>query len=124
MKFLILTLFFSSLFGVTININNDSLYTLKATIYSGSNVELTTLEVNPAHTIKWQDSFFDAKDYSKGPYTIVFTCPCGDEYGTVTRVPQNSTVYAQRARGRKKCGGDTQPDPHRDFEQNQPHYKH
>ncbi len=124
LAFVLFTLFFTSLYGVTIIINNDSLYTLNATIYSGSDVELTSLEVNASHVIKWQDSFFDAKDYSKGPYTIVFTCPNGDEYGTVTKVAQNATVYAQSSRGRKKCGADSQPKPHRDFERNQPHYKY
>lgn len=124
MKLLPFLFFFSTLYGVTININNDSIYTLNATIYSGTSAELATIEVRSAHSIKWQDSFFDAKDYSKGPYTIVFTCPNGDEYGTVSKVAQNSTVYAQRARGRKKCGPDSQPTPHRDFEKNQPHWKY
>ena len=124
MKFLPFFLFFSTLYAVTININNDSLYSLNAKIYSGSNVELTSIEIRPAHTVKWQDSFYDARDYTKGPYTIVFTCPNGDEYGIISKVAQNATVYAQRARGKKKCRGKSQPDLHRDFERNQPHWKY
>lgn len=51
--------------------------------------------------ITWSDSLFDAKDYSKGPFTIDFTCPNGDSYGTVSKVAQNTTIYAKRSRGRK-----------------------
>ncbi|MCB1072302.1 MAG: hypothetical protein KDK96_04275 [Chlamydiia bacterium] len=123
-KILPFFLLFSSLYAVTINIHNDSNYSLNATIYSGTNTELTSLEVRPAHMVKWQDSFYDAKDYTKGPYRIVFTCPNGDIYGTVSKVPPNSTVYAKRAQGKKKCGGDSDGRPHRDFEKNQPHWKY
>ncbi|QVL57814.1 MAG: hypothetical protein KFB93_01685 [Simkaniaceae bacterium] len=124
MKPLPFLLFFSTLFGVTINIHNDSIYTLNATIYSKTNIELTTVEIRPSHMITWSDSLFDAKDYSKGPFTIDFTCPNGDSYGTVSKVAQNTTIYAKRSRGRKKCGSDSQPKPHQDFEKNQPHWKY
>lgn len=124
MKMFPFFLFFSTLYGVTIHIHNDSLYSLNATIYSGTNDEVTSIEVRPSHMVKWQDSPYDARDYTKGPYRIVFTCPNGDNYGTVSNVPPNSTVYAKKARGKKKCGGDSDGDTHRDFHKNQPHWKY
>lgn len=123
-KLLPFFLLFSSLYAVTIHIHNDSSYTLNATIYSKANAELTSIEVRPAHMVKWQDSFYDAKDYTEGPYRIVFTCPNGETYGAVSNIPPNSTVYAKRARGKKKCGGDSDGGIHRDFEKNQPHWKY
>lgn len=71
------TLFSPLLFGVTITIENDSTYTLQATIYSASDEPLSDMEIPPNQSFKWQDSFFDSKDYSKGPFRVEFTCPNG-----------------------------------------------
>ncbi len=124
MKIFPLLLLFSSLYAATIHIHNDSPYSLNATIYSETNTELTSIEVHPGHMVKWQESFYDAKDYTKGPYRIVFTCPNGAVYGTVSKAAQNSTVYAKRARGKKKCRENAGRAPHRDFDNNQPHWKY
>ncbi len=124
MKYLPLLLLSISLHAITIQVTNDSSYTLHATIYSASDAELSSLVLSPKNTITWQDSFFDARDYAEGPFKVVFTCPDGDEYGTVTRIAQNATVRAQAARGPKRCGRNSQPDPHRDLDQAQPHHKY
>ena len=109
--------------AVTVDVYNDSPYTLHAKIYSAKDVELTDLTILSGHSIKWQDSLYDARDYTKGPFYVVFTCPNGDFFGKSSKVAQNFTVHAQRSRGPKKCGAHTQPDPHRDYDQFQPHSK-
>jgi hypothetical protein len=110
-----------SVFAARIDIYNDSTYTLEATIYSAKHAELASMTVTPRHTIKWQDSLFDARDYSKGPFYVVFTCPNGDFFGKSHRVGENATVQAMRSSGPKNCGSHTQPDPHRDDENRKPH---
>jgi len=122
MKLLTFFFLFSSLYGVTIH--NDSTYPLTATVYSKENRELTSIEIGPSHTVKWQDSFYGARAYTKGPYRIVFTCLNGDEYGTISKIARNAKVYAQRSRGRKRCAEDSKRKLHRDFEDNQPHWKY
>ncbi len=124
MKLLALTFLTSSLFAASITVYNDSPYFLTATIYSGKKAELTTLEIPKDHSVQWADGPFNSRDYTKGPYSVVFTCPNGDEYGTVSKIAENSTVYARRAIGRRKCNTEGQPDPHRDYHNNQPHWKY
>jgi hypothetical protein len=118
-KLLILIFLTSVLSAVTINVYNDSPYTLQAKIYSAKNKELSSMTVISGHSI----SYYDARDYTEGPFRVVFTCPNGDFYGKSSPVAQNSTVHAQRSRGPKKCGAHTQPEPHRDYDQLQPHIK-
>ncbi|MCB1107567.1 MAG: hypothetical protein KDK76_05690 [Chlamydiia bacterium] len=120
---LFLSLVSFSLYGTALYIYNDSPYTLNAKIFSKDHSEVASMSIASGHTLTWQDSLFDAKDYTEGPFSVVFTCPNGDEYGTVSSVAQNFTVYAQRSRGPKKCGDHTQPEPHRDYENLQPHTK-
>lgn len=124
MKAFIFTLLSSSLFAASITVLNDSSYFLNARIYSGSKELLTSLDIPKGHSIQWADGPFNSRDYSKGPYSVVFTCPNGDEYGTVSKIAENSTVYAKSAIGRKKCVEENQPKSHRDFEDNQPHWKY
>lgn len=81
------------------------------------------MTVISGHSIKWYDNYFNAKDYAKGPFRIIFTCPNGDFYGKSSPVGQNFTVHAQRTRGPKKCVVHSQPKPHRDYDQLQPHIK-
>ena len=123
LKTLIAFLFSLPLFAASVTVHNDSLYLLKADIYSKSKELLTTLEIPKDHSFQWVDGPYNSRDYTKGPYTVVFTCPNGDEYGVVSMIPENSTVYAQRATGRKRCAKESQPKPHRDFKDNQPHWK-
>lgn len=113
----------SVLSAVSIEVYNDSPYQLHAKIYSAEDKELSDLIVNSGHSIKWQDSYYDAQDYTKGPFYVVFTCPNGDYFGKSGKVSQNGRIHAMGARGPKKCGSHTQPDIHRDYDQLQPHYK-
>lgn len=122
-KLLLLLFLTSMLSAVAIDVYNDSPYTLQAKIYSAKNAELSSMTVISGHSIKWSDSYYDARDYSEGPFRVVFTCPNGDFYGKSSPVGQNSTVHAQRTRGPKKCGAHTQPEPHRDYDAQQPHTK-
>lgn len=114
----------STLHGITIDIHNDSSYTLHAKVYDAEEEKMTEVVIFPDNSMKYQDSLFDAKDYAKGPFKVVFTCPNGSEYGTVSHIAQNFTVYARSARGPKKCHSDSQPSPHRDFDRTLPHQKH
>ncbi|MCB1110296.1 MAG: hypothetical protein KDK64_04890 [Chlamydiia bacterium] len=119
--FLLFSFFLSA---ASIEIYNDSSYTLQAKIYTKTNVELSNMTVISGHYIKWQESPYNAKDYAKGPFYVIFSCPNGDFYGKSSIVAENSRVYAQRSRGPKKCGSHTQPDPHRDHEERPPHAKY
>ena len=114
----------SPLFGVKINVVNNSTYTLHAKIYDRDQNELASFELSPDHTNTWFDSLYNAKDYSKGPFSVHFTCPMGDNYGTVYRIMDGGTARAKAARGPKKCYSKSQPLPHRDWENNLPHSKY
>ena len=125
MKQILLPLFLilaAPLMGVTINVRNDSPYTLHAKVYTNFGHEMTDMVVSPGHSIKYQDSLFDARDYAKGPFKVIFTCPHGEEYGSVSNVSQNFTVYARASRGAKKCKAHSQPYPHRDETGSLPHH--
>lgn len=103
MKKFLLLFFFSTLSAESVLIYNDSIYTLTAQIISGGGDNLGGVTVLPKHQMRWTSSYQGLGVYSQTPYTIVFSCVEGEEYGITTNVPQGATVNAQSAQGRKYC---------------------
>lgn len=95
--------FFSGLHAASLQINNDSSYELTATVYSARGEFLAELTLPPSNSTQWRDSSQNASDWTAGPYSVVFTCPNGDEYGRVRRVNDGFSVYARHSIGPRYC---------------------
>ncbi|WP_316355749.1 hypothetical protein [Candidatus Neptunichlamydia sp. REUL1] len=100
-KLLLLLFLTSILSAIAIDVYNDSPYTLQAKIYSVKNVELSLMTVISSHSIKWSDSYYDAKDCSEGKFRVIFTCPNGDFYGKSSPVGQNNSTRSAHTRPEK-----------------------
>lgn len=93
-----------TLSAATIKIRNDSPYTLNATIYDVNDQIVGSSLINGnGHYYTWRDSSHGASDWTKGPFTVRFTCPGGAEYGRVYRVADGVTVFAKAAIGPRRC---------------------
>ena|SRR3990167_3116087 len=95
--------FFSVIHAASLQIKNDSSYELTATIYSARGEFLGELTIPPSNSTQWRDSYQNASDWTAGPYTVVFTCPNGEEFGRVRRVNDGFSVYARHSIGPKYC---------------------
>ena len=101
---LVFFLFFcSAIHAASLQINNDSSYNLTATIYSARGEYLAELSLPPRNSSQWRDSYHNASDWTAGPYTVVFTCENGEEFGRVKRVNDGFSVYARHSIGPRYC---------------------
>ena len=101
-------LFMSSLCADSINLFNDSEFTLKAQIYDASSALMGEFTLNPRDASQWSnDQNFGAEmsSSSKSPYVVNWICMSGGSYGSCNNVAAGSTVTAQG------CGGDQQCAP-------------
>jgi len=105
MKKLIFLLFPFALFADSVRMINDSPFKLRAIVLSATGVELGNAIIKPRTTHVWvtgQQGISNASDVAT-PYTVIFYCPDGKEYGLWTNVGQSQTVNAQGAEGPKIC---------------------
>lgn len=103
--FFLFLLFVSPLFGGSLTLINDSPFTLNALIISADGTSLFSTEVPPRKTKKWNSSedTFAPSTHSQTPYTVIWKCKSGKEYGIWVNVAQGSTVTAQGSTGDKIC---------------------
>jgi hypothetical protein len=95
-----------SLCADSINLFNDSEYTLKAVIYDANATMLGEFILNSRDATEWSnDQNYGAEMAyaSASPYTVNWTCLSGGPYGSCDNVAAGSTVTAQSCGGVQEC---------------------
>ncbi|CCB90195.1 hypothetical protein [Simkania negevensis] len=102
---LLLLCFFSAAtcFAASVVIYNDSIYPLKAEIYSADGSKMGAVEVQTQHQSSWQDPSPANTNYPLTPYTVIFSCKSGGQYGIVSGVNSGAWVTASQAQGQRFC---------------------
>ncbi len=103
-RFILFSLLFPIFcFTAAVTIYNDSAFPLTATILDATGQIKGKVTVAPQHQMKWQDSQQNITTFSETPFTVIFTCPDGTEFGVASGVPQSSFVSANSSSGRHYC---------------------
>ncbi|MDN3507489.1 MAG: hypothetical protein P0S94_01055 [Simkaniaceae bacterium] len=93
----------ASLFGGAVSIRNDSAFPLHAQILAADGSLLGAMTVHPQQQMTWQNSNLNAGNTPTTPYTVIFYCLEGKEFGIVNQVGVGATVLANSANGSKVC---------------------
>lgn len=112
MRFLVILpcLCISSLFAGSLRIMNDSPYTLSAEVLSADGVSQGKLTLGPQQQSTWQSFDSDNSVWSQTPYTVIFTCKTGKQYGVFSGAQQGATVNALSSTGNRYCEPEKQDD--------------
>lgn len=107
MKILVITALFClcspHCFGGSITVYNDSPFPLNATILAADGTKKANVHVMPQHTGTWNDPSPPNAVFSQTPYTVVFTCKNGKQFGVYSGASQGSWVTAMSAQGERFC---------------------
>lgn len=91
----------------TVNLFNDSPYTLKAQLYDANGNLLGEFTLNPRDATQWNDNWegvgSGTQYLSQVPYTINWYCMNGGTYGICENVAAGATVTAQSCGGDQEC---------------------
>lgn len=106
MKYLAL-LITSSLSASTLIVKNDSPSTLNAEIYSSQGKDLGSMTLTPGVDVQWLDPYGgQMQGFSTSPYTILWSCQSGKEFGVSYEVSAGSTSEASGSEGIRACQGE------------------
>lgn len=110
--FLVLCLFLTiPLLGGTVRIMNDSPFALHAEVVSADGQSKGKLFLNPQQQLTWTDSASSGTNvWSQTPYTVIFTCKNGKQFGVSSGIQQGGLVMALSSSGDRYC----QPDKKKD----------
>lgn len=118
MKFsgIVLFLLFQGVcFANSINLFNDSPYTLQAALYDASGTLMGEFVLNPRNASVWSDAqgdFGTDNQYAyQTPYSVNWKCMGGRAYGTCTNVAAGTLVTAQSCGGDQECDQQDQTQP-------------
>lgn len=105
MKFIFAFLLFgiTTLFAGSVRIMNDSPFPLNAEIIASDGSHKGKLSIAPQQQMTWQDSSSGAAVWSQTPYTVIFTCKNGKQFGVLSGVQQGATVTALSSSGDRYC---------------------
>ena len=105
MKFIFAFLLFgiTTLFAGSVRIMNDSPFPLNAEIIASDGSHKGKLSIAPQQQMTWQDSSSGATVWSQTPYTVIFTCKNGKQFGVLSGVQQGATVTALSSSGDRYC---------------------
>lgn len=102
--FLSLCLMATSLgFSGAVSIFNDSPFPLHAQVLAADGRLLGAITIDPQTQKSWNDPNLVENNTPTTPYTVIFYCLEGDEYGIVTDVAEAATVTASSTQGKKIC---------------------
>ena len=94
-------------FANSVKLFNDSVYTLKATIYDAGGEVLGQFILNPRDATEWSDDLMNfgsqMQSASQTPYTVSWFCLAGTSYGTCNNVAAGAVVTAQSCGGVQQC---------------------
>ncbi|MEM7175575.1 MAG: hypothetical protein AAF443_06595 [Chlamydiota bacterium] len=114
--FLFITVLFATeLFSAAVTIFNDSPFPLKAEIVAADGTKKGSVQVTPQQTVTWQDPETGYAVWSQTPYTVIFTCRDGKQFGIYTDVSPGATITALTSSGDRYCQPEkkkeTEPSP-------------
>ncbi len=101
-------LMISPVFSATITLINDSSYTLNAMIKNVNDEILGEFTISSQQRVSWQDSQQGVGEFTKGPYTVTWTCQSGAVFGVNDLVSSFATVTALSSVGPGYCPGQQQ----------------
>lgn len=93
----------TTLFAGSVRIMNDSPFPLQAEIIASDGSHKGKLSIAPQQQTTWQDSSSGAAVWSQTPYTVIFTCKNGKQFGVLSGVQQGATVTALSSSGDRYC---------------------
>lgn len=105
MRYLFAFLLFgnATIFAGSVRIMNDSPFPLNAEIIASDGSRKGKLSIAPQQQMTWQDSSSGAAVWSQTPYTVIFTCKNGKQFGVLSGVQQGGTVTALSSSGDRYC---------------------
>ncbi len=98
-------------FATSVHVKNDSPFKLTAIIMSAGGKNLGTVITDPQTTVTWHDTDSSDSKFSKTPYTIIFRCPQGEDYGICTGLSPGGMATAQGSIGERTCHIPKKKDP-------------
>ena len=96
--FLVSFFFSASAWAGTVNLINDSPYTLRSVIYAADGTILGEMVLNPEHSIRWTDTYGQTGYFGSGsvkeertersqtPYEVHWECMNGDDFSISSQV--------------------------------------
>ena len=103
-KLLLLLMTSTCLFAGSVTLFNDSPFKLKAVILSATGENLGEVILSPQHRIVWSDNQRSSiVGYSDTPYSVIWYCPQGKEYGIWTNVSVGAFITASGSDGLRIC---------------------
>ncbi|MCP5492305.1 MAG: hypothetical protein H7A40_04615 [Chlamydiales bacterium] len=99
----VLGFFCLPLFCNSVTLFNDSAFKLQATVLSATGENQGTFTILPQHQLTWQDSYSGGQSFSQTPYTVIWYCENGKEFGIVTNVGAGAFVSANSSDGYRIC---------------------
>jgi len=96
--------------GASVAVNNDSPFPLHAQIISADGRFMGAITVNPQQQMTWHSPNLVVDNTALTPFTLVFYCLEGTEYGIVSNVGNGSTILASSSEGRRVCKPQTPAD--------------
>jgi len=103
-------LFTATCYGASVTIYNDSPFPLTATILSADGKTKGSVTVTPQHQSTWDDPSPPNAIYSQTPYSVVFKCKNGKQFGIATGISQGAWVTAMQSSGSHYCETDQDKD--------------
>ena len=92
------------LLGGTVRIMNDSPFLLHAEVISADGQSKGKLSLNPQQQLTWQDASSSGTNvWSQTPYTVIFTCKDGKQFGVSSGIQQGGLVMALSSSGDRYC---------------------
>ena len=99
----------TSLQANSLRLYNDSPFKLSVTILGADGTLLGQMFIFPTKYGAWSDSYDGAQTFSITPYTVIWQCDDGTEYGIWTEVSPGATVTAQGSIGARICKPQKKP---------------
>ncbi|MBI5274529.1 MAG: hypothetical protein HY860_05700 [Chlamydiales bacterium] len=99
MKWLAIALFIVPVFvfAASMRLINDSPFKLQVVILGADGTNLATVQLQPQETYQWyqaSDAFSTQNYQVLTPYTVIWYCQEGTEYGIYSNVQQAATISA------------------------------
>lgn len=101
-------------FANSLRLFNDSPFTLSATILAADGTTLGQFTIKPQNGAMWSDQWeqegaVNNSNISQTPYTVIWYCPSGSEYGICPNQSPGDYVTAGSASGNKACAIENAP---------------
>ncbi|MBI3211233.1 MAG: hypothetical protein HYZ47_00910 [Simkania negevensis] len=101
--FLFFFLIGSFLYSGSISIYNDSPFVLNAAIIAADGSRLGTVTLTPQQQTTWQGGYSGTPVWSQTPYTVIFTCKTGKQFGVFSNVQSGATINVLSSTGDRYC---------------------